>query len=137
MEPASSFVNTIVVIALTAAVVLIFTKHYVASLGSSLVATLLVVFALMSCPGGDDGTPDESYVYTPGGAVKLTEHAAAPPKKKTQSQKKTKKTKKRQSRARPTSTTAATPSATRAHESQSRNSYPAHAGERGPAALMQ
>lgn len=73
MVEASPVVNTVIVALLAVAIVLIITKHYLASLCTSLISTLIIVVALVPCgettvATGADGV---QYAYTRNGAIKM------------------------------------------------------------------
>ena len=73
MVEASPVVNTVIVALLAVAIVLIVTKHYLASLCTSLISTLIIVVTLVPCgettvATGADGV---QYAYTRNGAIKM------------------------------------------------------------------
>lgn len=61
--------NTVVIALLSVAIVLIATKHYLASLSTSLVATLIIMFAMLPCDSAAEGS--SQFSYAPNRAIKV------------------------------------------------------------------
>ena len=71
MVEASPVINTVIVALLAVAIVLIITKHYLASLCTSLISTLIIVIALVPCESAAAATDGTQYAYARNGAIKM------------------------------------------------------------------
>ena len=72
----TTLVTTLVVSSLTASVILIATKHHVVSLAPSILASVLVIFALL--PQETTGGEQTTYAYSAGGGVRVAKKQKTP-----------------------------------------------------------
>lgn len=75
----SPLINTLIVASLTGSIILIATKHHIASLATSALAAVLVITTIPS----EELNEDEVFQYSPGGRVTLKSPKKAKPAKPT------------------------------------------------------